>query len=167
MLGFMNTTTDFIPAGAPDPALARLAGLLGALAPGDGTYALPLPGVYAIRASRPNAELVHGLQGPSVCIIAQGAKTVMLGNETYDYDAARAVAELADVLVHVHLKDVRTVGGHETCRYGEGVVALEACVRELQRQGYTGGISIEHEPEHRGPNDDLRASLKLLQSWLA
>lgn len=86
---------------------------------------------------------------------------------TYDYDAAQAVTELADVVVHVHLKDVRAVGGHETCRYGEGVVALEACVRELQRQGYMGGISIEHEPEHSSPNDDLRASLKLLQSWLA
>lgn len=99
MLGFMNTTTDFIPAGAPDPGLARLARLLGALAPGDGTFALPIPGVHAIRASRPNAALVHGLQGPSVCIIAQGAKTVMLGNETYDYDAARMLIFSIDLPV--------------------------------------------------------------------
>lgn len=85
---------------------------------------------------------------------------------TYGYSAAQAVEELADVLAHVHLKDVREVGGHETCRYGEGVVDLEACVQQLQRQGYTNGISVEHEPEDRSPNDDLRASLKLLQGWL-
>jgi sugar phosphate isomerase/epimerase len=46
---------------------------------------------------------------------------------TYGFDAARAVAELADVLVHVHLKDVRAAGAHETCRFGEGVVPLGAC----------------------------------------
>ena len=85
---------------------------------------------------------------------------------SYGYSAARAAAELADVLVHVHLKDVREPGGHETCRYGEGVVDLEACVQELRRQGYAGGISVEHEPEQRSPNEDLRASLKLLQGWL-
>lgn len=85
---------------------------------------------------------------------------------SYGYSAAQATAELADVLVHVHLKDVREPGGHETCRYGEGVVDLEACVQELKRQGYAGGISVEHEPEHASPNEDLRASLKLLQGWL-
>jgi sugar phosphate isomerase/epimerase len=33
--------------------------------------------------------------------------------------------------------------------------------------GYAGGISIEHEPEHSNPNDDVRASFVLLQSFLA
>lgn len=79
----------------------------------------------------------------------------------------QAVSELSDVLVHVHLKDVRAVGAHETCRYGEGVVPLEACVRELKRLGYTGGLSVEHEPESFDPSDDLRASLDLLKGWLA
>lgn len=86
---------------------------------------------------------------------------------TYGFGAVRAVAELSDVLVHVHLKDVRAVGAHETCRYGEGVVPVEACVRELKRLGYTGGISVEHEPESFNPADDLRASLDLLKGWLA
>jgi len=68
---------------------ARLASLLAAHAPGDGSFALPVPGLYAIRMSRPNAELVHDLQKPSVCIVAQGAKTVLLGSEAYDYDPSR------------------------------------------------------------------------------
>lgn len=86
---------------------------------------------------------------------------------THGYDTAQAVVELADVLVHVHLKDVRAVGAHETCRFGEGVVAPEACVRALQRAGYSGGISVEHEPETFDPTADLRASVAALKGWLA
>lgn len=85
---------------------------------------------------------------------------------TYGYDAARAVAELGDLLVHVHLKDVRAAGAHETCRFREGVVPLEACVAEPKRLGYAGGVSIEHEPES-DPTEDCRASLELLKGWLA
>lgn len=86
---------------------------------------------------------------------------------THGFDAARAVAELSDVLVHVHLKDVRAAGAHETCRFGEGVVPLEACVAELKRLGYAGGVSVEHEPERSDPTEDCRASLALLKGWLA
>jgi L-ribulose-5-phosphate 3-epimerase len=86
---------------------------------------------------------------------------------TQGYDAARAVEELGDALVHVHLKDVLAAGAHDTCGYGRGIVPLEACVRALRRIGYTGGISVEHEPEDRSPNDEVRESLALLRGWLA
>lgn len=82
-------------------------------------------------------------------------------------DAVAAIRDLADVLVHVHLKDVRAAGAHETCRYGEGVVPIEACVRELKRLGYAGGISVEHEPEFFDPSEDCRVNLELLKGWLA
>ncbi len=86
---------------------------------------------------------------------------------TYDYDAATALEELADVLLHVHLKDVRAVGGHDTCRFGEGVVPIHDCVKTLQRVGYTGAISIEHEPHDFDPTEDVKASYAILKSWLA
>lgn len=72
-----------------NPRLARLADLLGAYAPVDGDFTLAIPGLHAIRASTPSVEVVHGVQGPALCLIAQGAKTVMLGSEHYDYDASR------------------------------------------------------------------------------
>lgn len=77
----------------------RLASLLAAHAPGDGSFALPVPGLYAIRMSRPSAELVHDLQKASVCIVAQGAKTVLLGSEVYDYDASRMLIFSIDLPV--------------------------------------------------------------------
>jgi sugar phosphate isomerase/epimerase len=85
---------------------------------------------------------------------------------TQGYDAARALDELRDVIVHVHLKDVLAAGAHDTCGLGKGVVPVEACVRTLQRIGYQGGISVEHEPEHYSPNDDARAALVLVSGWL-
>jgi L-ribulose-5-phosphate 3-epimerase len=85
---------------------------------------------------------------------------------TQGYDAAHALEELADVLVHVHLKDVLEVGTHDTCRFGAGVVPIRECVETLKRVGYTGAISIEHEPELFDPTDDVAASLGMLREWL-
>ena len=86
---------------------------------------------------------------------------------TQGYDAADALTELADVLVYVHLKDVLAVGAHDTCRFGTGVVPLERCVAALRASGYTGGMCIEHEPESFDPTQDIAASKRLLESWMA
>ncbi len=84
---------------------------------------------------------------------------------TQGYDAAQAIRTLAPVLVHVHLKDVLAPGAHDTCRLGAGIVPVRECVQALRDLGYRGGVSIEHEPEHFNPNDDVRASLALVQPW--
>ncbi len=87
---------------------------------------------------------------------------------TQDYDAARAIDELAPHVVSVHLKDVRHAGmPHEACRYGQGIVALRPCVEALRRNGYTGMISVEHEPENFDPSEDVRANCEMLGAWLA
>ena len=85
---------------------------------------------------------------------------------THGVDAADALRELAPRLLHVHLKDVRQVGAHESCRYGEGIVPLERCVQVLQETGYTGAISVEHETAAYDPSEDCAASLALLKGWL-
>lgn len=78
-----------MPSAAAHPGLARLAALLAANAPYDGSFATCIPGLHAVRASTPSEELVHGLHRPALCIVAQGAKTVMLGDEAYHYDPSR------------------------------------------------------------------------------
>lgn len=85
---------------------------------------------------------------------------------TQGYDAAQALAEIGEFVFHVHLKDVRAVGGHDTCLFGEGVVPIEACVRTLQRMGYRGGYGIEHEPDHYDPTEECKAMLGMLRGWL-
>jgi L-ribulose-5-phosphate 3-epimerase len=86
---------------------------------------------------------------------------------THGYDAAQAILDLGAHVAHVHLKDVRAVGEpHETCRYGEGIVDAEGCVRALRSIGYDGSIAVEHEPELHDPGDECRAMRVELERWL-
>jgi sugar phosphate isomerase/epimerase len=86
---------------------------------------------------------------------------------THGYDAARAIEELGEHVLHVHLKDVRAVGEpHETCPWGEGIVDVEGCVRALQRMGYGGAIAVEHEPEDHDPSEECAAMRAQLEAWL-
>lgn len=76
---------------ANGPDTANLARLLAAYAPHDGSFELRIPGVHASRFSRVNRECVHTLRVPSLCIVAQGAKTVIVGDEVFEYDASRMI----------------------------------------------------------------------------
>jgi AraC-like DNA-binding protein len=65
--------------------------LISAYAPHDGSFDLCIPGLHASRFSRVNSECVHALSVPSLCIVAQGAKTVIVGDELFEYDASRMI----------------------------------------------------------------------------
>ncbi|RFA16738.1 hypothetical protein B7R22_02465 [Subtercola boreus] len=86
---------------------------------------------------------------------------------THGVDAAEAVRELAPFTFHVHLKDIRAVGAHDSCAFGEGIVPLESCAEILGSNGFDGPISVEHEPEHSNPKDDVIRSRVLLEQWLS
>lgn len=49
-------------------------------------HATAIPGLALFRRTEPT-EPVSGIYEPGVCLIAQGAKRVMLGDDTYRYDA--------------------------------------------------------------------------------
>ena len=85
---------------------------------------------------------------------------------TQGVDAAQAIERLAPHVFLVHLKDVREAGEHNTCRYGDGVVPIERCVRVLQQIGYSGSITVEHEPEHYDPTEEIAENLRMLKGWL-
>jgi AraC-like DNA-binding protein len=71
------------------PETVKLARLLAAYAPHDGVFELRVPGLHASRASRTNKDCVHALRLPCLSLIAQGAKTVIVGQEVYEYDCSR------------------------------------------------------------------------------
>jgi AraC-like DNA-binding protein len=78
-------------------SLSRLATLLAAHAPSDGVFDLRVPGLHVVRRSRPTRALERATVPPTLCIVAQGAKTVMLGREVYPYDASCLVAYTVDL----------------------------------------------------------------------
>jgi AraC-like DNA-binding protein len=71
--------------------MAKLSRLIAAYAPHDGSFELRIPGLHVSRYSRVNSECVHALGLPSLCIAAQGAKTVIVGQDVYEYDGTRMI----------------------------------------------------------------------------
>jgi len=85
---------------SPDAmALRRLASMLAHHAPHDGVFPLRLPGTYALRVGRMTVDPVYATLRPSLCVVAQGAKVVMVGSEVIDYDAARMLVLSVDLPV--------------------------------------------------------------------
>lgn len=71
---------------ADNPNLARR---IAAYTPHDGTFDLSIPGLHVSRRSRINADCVHAIHVPALCVIVRGAKTVIVGPDVYEYDASR------------------------------------------------------------------------------
>lgn len=80
-------------------SLGHLARLLAAHAPYDGAFSLRVPGLHVVRRSSPYPEMVRATVTPALCIVAQGAKIIMLGREVYAYDASRMIAYTIDLPV--------------------------------------------------------------------
>jgi AraC-like DNA-binding protein len=89
-----------VSAAAPGAlALRGMSSLIARYAPHDGVFPLRLPGTYALRRGRMTSEAVHATLGPSLCIVAQGAKVMMLGKEVFEYDPARMLILAVDLPV--------------------------------------------------------------------
>ena len=69
--------------------LALLANLISAYAPHDGSFPQRVPGLHVSRMTRINPACVHGLRLPCLSIIAQGAKTVTVAHEVYEYSPSQ------------------------------------------------------------------------------
>ena len=85
----MDTTAHPRPVDGTHRAYAyrdELAERIARAVPQDGTVE-PLAGLHLFRSSTPS-ELLHGVSKPSLCVIAQGSKQVVLGESIYRYDPA-------------------------------------------------------------------------------
>src|SRR5690606_859588 len=86
---------------------------------------------------------------------------------THGYDAVQATKELQNNLVHVHLKDIKAAGAHDTCTLGDGIVDIKGVLSVLKEINYDGIITIEHEPHDHDPTEDVIESIKRVKSWWA
>lgn len=76
--------------GSLEAETARLARLIYTHAPHDGAFSLRIPGLHVGRHSGiETLDCVYSIDSPSVAIVAQGAKTVTVGQEVYQYDRSR------------------------------------------------------------------------------
>ncbi len=84
---------------------------------------------------------------------------------TQGYDAAQAIYDLKDHLLHIHLKDV-LAGEHINCGYGKGIVPIDRCLNALKEIGYPHDISVENHTFDHDPTDELRLALEWVKGGL-
>jgi AraC-like DNA-binding protein len=90
-LRHVANATDPNEPGRNEPDTPKLARLIAAYAPYDDSFELRVPGLHASRYSRINTECLHSVRSPSLCMVAQGAKTIIVGQDVYEYDASRMI----------------------------------------------------------------------------
>ncbi len=74
---------------------------------GDGVRDTAVPGLRLARTSAPS-ELAAVVYEPSLCIVAQGAKEVLLGGEAYRYDPAQSLLVSVDLPVAARVVEAST-----------------------------------------------------------
>jgi AraC-like DNA-binding protein len=74
-----------------EQSLRQLALLTRRHAPSNGTYQTPVPALTLMHATH-TSEALESVYKPSICVVAQGAKTATLADETYRYDPSTYVA---------------------------------------------------------------------------
>lgn len=77
--------------------LEKLAALLSRYTPHDGYINLPLPGVNVMRISQVDAVASRGMSSACICIVTQGAKRTIVGQDVYEYDNSRMVIYSTEV----------------------------------------------------------------------
>src|SRR5262252_5636124 len=85
-------------AGVATNDLARLATAIEGQAAADGAYETAVPALRLSRFSAPS-DLVALVYEPSLCVVAQGAKEVLLAEETYRLDPAGSLLVSVDLPV--------------------------------------------------------------------
>ncbi len=89
---------------AHEPQQSELAALVERHTRRDGTHPTAVASLQLFRSSVRLAP-VYGLYEPSLCLIAQGSKRVMLGEEAYGYDPSRYLLVSADLPVVAHVNE--------------------------------------------------------------
>lgn len=138
--------------------------------PANGPLVAELGKRYSIRMGLENhpqktAQEVIDLVSPFAPWVGSANDTGWFA--TQGYDAVRATYELRDYLVHMHLKDITAAGAHTTCALGEGVIDIRGILKALKDIGYTGAVTIEHEPFDHDPTEECARSLRLAKEWWA
>ncbi|CAM3576003.1 AraC family transcriptional regulator [Paenibacillus lupini] len=79
-----------------EQTLQQMADLIQRHAPTSGTFSTPVPNLSLMHATQLR-EPLESVYKPSICLVAQGAKTATLGNETYRYDPMTYVVIAAEL----------------------------------------------------------------------
>lgn len=109
---------------------ADLAGLIDRYAGADGVHATPIPRLQIIRVSAPTEPMIAPYE-PALCIVAQGEKQAILGDETLRYDPATFLVVSADVPVICHITRASAAAPYLCLKLDLDLAALGAMMLEF------------------------------------
>ena len=75
----------------------------------------------------------------------------------------RAVRQLGDRLMHVHIRDAPAVGSELSVPIGSGIVDVPGVVSELVKSDYEGWVSIEIPLETEDPSAAILDAARLIR----
>ncbi|HSV82148.1 MAG TPA: AraC family transcriptional regulator [Ramlibacter sp.] len=130
---------------------AELAAQIERLVASEGALATAIPRLTLAKVSR-SLQPVHAVYEPALCVIVQGGKRVLLGDEVYLYDAGHYLVVAQNLPVSGHVVDASPEAPHLALRLDFDVKEIASLALELglagsqadrpaQRGIYTGELS--------------------------
>jgi AraC-like DNA-binding protein len=106
----------------------------------------PLKGVYFNRSSSPS-ECLHSVSVPAFCVIAQGSKEVLLGNDRYQYDPMHYLLATAELPIVSQILEASEAKPYLSLRLDldptlVGSVMVEAGYPSVQRGANVKAIDV-------------------------
>jgi len=84
-----------------------------------------------------------------------------------DSSPAQEIRRLGTHIWHVHWKDMKARGSHESTAMGYGAAGLAEALAALREIGFDAALSLEHEPEEGDPLPEIRRGLEWTRRQLA
>lgn len=111
----------------------QLAALVERFTDRDGFQTTAIPSLDFIRASNPS-EPLHTLYTPSLCVIVQGAKMVILGKESYKYDANSYLVASVHLPIIGHIMEATPESPYLGIRLGFGSDQILDIIKASQQE---------------------------------
>ncbi|SFE20734.1 AraC-type DNA-binding protein [Paenibacillus catalpae] len=143
-----------------EQALQQMADLIRRHAPSSGTYSTPVPNLSLMHATH-LSEPLEAVYKPSLCLVAQGAKTATLADETYRYDPMTYVVIAAELPIISKIVEATPELPYLSLKLSFEPDVILDIVKESDRP-----ISTEASPGitmNRTSPELLEASVRLLQ----
>lgn len=100
----------------------------------------PIDGLFLTSVSAPTGP-IHAVYRPSLCVVAQGAKTSMLGDRAYRYDAGKCLIAAMDVPIRAEITQATPDRPYLAFSLALDPAAISDLLLELDGAGDAGGSS--------------------------
>lgn len=119
----------------------ELVGRITRAVPEDGLFEV-YPGLFIARSSRPT-ESVHSVFKPAFCVVAQGSKQMLLGEEVFRYDPGHYLISTVDLPIVSHVVEASEERPYLTFRLNLDTSLVASIIMESRIETKKGSASVK------------------------